>query len=245
MNKHYIKLHLRILSIAYFIAFTFLADPAFAQIKYGPKAGLNFSELPNYTEYIINQQIYNGYHFGIISEFKLSGKLFLQPGLLISNKGSEYIVGNNTGGNTTGFSNFQFSAFYADVPVNLAYKIGRASYKFLLLAGPQIGYGLTGKWEATYGTESDVHFGNGPEDDLKPFDYGVNIGAGLEAGRFQISSQYYIGLRTLSTVTPPLEEQKYKVLTISIAYLFGKDQKLYMDYESRYLRKHSRNKTHR
>jgi hypothetical protein len=239
------KIRFRLLSLACLVTFSCIANLSFAQIKYGPKVGINFSELPNHTEYIINQEIYNGYHFGAVSEFRLFGNLFLQPGVLISNKGSKYIVGNDTGGNTTGFTNFQFSAFYADMPVNLLYKVGRGSYKFILLAGPQIGYGLTGRWKATYGTESKVHFGNGPEDDIKPFDFGFNIGGGLEAGRFQISSQYYLGLRTLSTLTPPLEEQKFKVITISIAYLFGKDQKVYKDYRSRFLSKHSRNKAHR
>ena len=85
-----------------------------------------------------------------------------------------------------------------------------------------------------------------PVDDLKPFDYGINFGGGVELGRFQISSQYYQGLRTLSTLTPPLKEQKYKVLSISIAYLFGKEKRVYMDYESRYLAdKSSRSKGHR
>ena len=245
MNKHYMKIPLRILSIVYFIAFTFIANPSFAQIKFGPKVGLNFSELPNNTKYIIQQQFYSGYHLGGVAEFRLFDELFFQPGILISNKGSKYIVGNNTTGSTTGFTSFQFSGFYADIPLNLVYKFNLRFFKIILLAGPQLGYGSTGKWEATDGKLSKVHFGNDPEDDIKPLDYGLNFGGGIEAGRFQISSQYYMGLRTLSTLTPPLEEQKFKVITMSVAYLFGKDQKSYMDYESRYLRKRSRNKSHR
>ncbi len=111
------KIHFRLLSLACIITFAFNATLLFAQIKYGPKVGLNLSKLPNYTEYIINQEIYSGYHFGAVSEFKLLGNLFLQPGILISNKGSKYIVGNDTGGSTTGFTNFQFSIFYTvDMP---------------------------------------------------------------------------------------------------------------------------------
>ena len=96
-------------------------------------------------------------------------------------------------------------------------------------------------------TSSNVHFGNDPDDDFKPFDYGINFGGGMEAGRFLISCQYYMGLKTLSTLDPPLKEQKYKVLTVSVAYLFGKDKRVYMDYESRYLSKSksSRGKAHR
>jgi Outer membrane protein beta-barrel domain len=242
--ENFMKLPFWLLSLAYIIAFTFNANLSFAQIKFGPKAGLNFSELPNNTQYIINQQIYSGYHLGVITEFRLFDNLYLQPGVLISNKGSEYIVGNNTVSNTTGFSNFQFSGFYADIPLNLAYKFDRRTFKLLLIAGPQVGYGLTGKWTATYGTKSNVHFGNDPTDDLKPFDYGINIGGGLEAGRLEISSQYYLGLRMLSPWIPPLKEQKYKVLNISVAYLFGKSKRTYNDYESRYMRKNRHHKRH-
>jgi hypothetical protein len=245
MNKHFMKIPLRIFSIIFFVAFTFIANPSHAQIKFGPKIGLNFSELPNNTQYIIKEQFQSGYNLGGIVEFRLYDELFFQPGILISNKGSEYIVGNNNTSSTTGFTSFQFSSFYVDIPFNLIYKFNLRFFKLILLAGPQLGYGSTGKWEATDGKLSKVHFGNDPEDDLLPFDYGLNFGGGFEAGRFQITSEYYMGLRTLSTLAPPLEEQKYKVITISIAYLFGKDQKAYMDYESRYLRKRSRNKSHR
>jgi len=238
------KIPYRLLSLAYITAITFNANLSFAQIKFGPKVGLNYSKLPNKTKYIINQQIYSGFQLGVMAEFRLFDDLFLQPGVLISNKGSKYIVGNNTVSSTTGFSSFQFSSFYVDIPLNLIYKFNLGSFKLLLMAGSQLGYGLTGKWEAIDGTISKVHFGNGPEDDIKSLDYGLNFGGGLEAGRFQISSQYYLGLKMLSPLIPPLKEQKYKALTISIAYLFGKDKRVYKDYESRYLRKYSRRKAH-
>lgn len=238
------NLTFRLLTLASFIVFTFNADPAYAQIKFGPKAGLNFSELPNRTKYIINQQIYSGYHLGAMAEFKLSDHLFIQPGILISNKGSKYIVGNNAGGINTGFSNFQFSGFFAEVPLNLAYKFYTRSFNLFLTGGPQFGYGLTGKWTATYGTSSNIHFGIDPTDDLKPFDYGFCLGGGFEKGSLQISAQYYNGFKTLSTVTPPLNEQKFKVLAISVGYLFGKDKRSNMDYEKKYLRKSGNKRGH-
>ena len=106
------KTRVWLLTLVYLIGFTFNSNLSFAQIKFGPKAGLNISELPNNTEYIIgNHHIYSGYHPGVIAEIRLVKELFLQPGVLITNKGSKYIAGNNTGGSTTGFSDFQFSGF--------------------------------------------------------------------------------------------------------------------------------------
>jgi len=207
---------------------------------------LNFSELPNNTKYIIGKHhIYNGYHLGTIAELRLSDKLFLQPGILLTVKGSKYIAGNDTAGATTGFSDYQFSCSNAEIPLDLVYKFDRRSFKVLLLAGPRFGYGLTGKWESSYGNSSKVHFGNDPEDDLKSFDYGLDFGAGVEFGRIQVSSQYYLGLKTLSTLTPPLKEQKYRVLSISIAYLFGKEERVYKDPESEFWRKNRQKAGHR
>jgi hypothetical protein len=240
------RIYFRLLSIVCFIVFTFNLNLSFAQIKYGPKVGLNFSELPNNTKFIIgNQQIYNGYHLGVIAEYKIVKQLFLQPGVLIAIKGSKYVAGNDTVGNTTGFSNFQFTSLYADFPLNLVYKIDMASFKLFLTAGPSLGYGLTGKWKGGDGTSSSVHFGNRSDDDLKPFDFGLNIGGGLEAGKIQLSAQYYEGLRILSTLTPQRKEEKYRGLNISIAWLLGNDERVYRDYESRYLRKHRHNRMKR
>jgi hypothetical protein len=227
------------IGIVFLIALAINGNPCSAQVRFGPKVGLNFSELTISTDYILgNQNFYNGYHFGVISEFRLSGQLFLQPGVLITNKGSKYVVGNGTGGSTTGYSYYQFYTFNADIPLNLKYNFNLGSYRLILTSGPQVGFGLAGKWTALNRTSSNVHFGNDPTDDLKRVDAGLNLGLGLEVGRIQLSSQYYMGLRSLSPSSLPLKEQKYKMLSISIACLFGRETKVRRDYENRYLRKH-------
>jgi hypothetical protein len=227
------------IGIVFFIALAFNTNPCSSQARFGPKVGLNFSKLANSSDYVIgNQQIYNGYHFGAISEFRLYGQLFLQPGILITNKGSKYLIGNDTGGGTTGYSYFQFYTFNADIPLNLKYNFNPGSYRIIFTAGPQIGFGLSGKWTASNRTSSKVHFGNDPNDDLKRVDAGLNLGVGLEVGRIQFSTQYYMGLRSLSPTILNSKEQRFKMLSISIACLFGRETKVRRDYENRYLRKH-------
>lgn len=240
------KTRVWLLTLGYLIGFTFNSNLSFAQIKFGPKAGFNISELPNNTEYIIgNHHIYSGYHAGVTADIRLVKELFLQPGVLITNKGSKYVAGNNIDGSTTGFSNFQFSGFYTDIPINLAYKFELRTFKLLLIAGAQLGYGLTGKWKTSDGTTSKVHFGNEPVDDFKPFDYGLDFGAGVEVGRIQITSLYYMGLKSLSTLNPPLKEQKFKVLSLSVAYLFGKEKRTFKSSGSGSCRTYDDYKAHR
>jgi len=228
------KIPICLLGLASFIAVTFQSNNTFAQIKFGPKIGTNWSELPNHTGYITSNQQVFGYQFGVVAEIRLIDQLIFGSGILISTQNSKYFLGKKSAANNTGIPNFQFSSLNAYIPLNLIYQFDVSNFKLLVIAGPQLGYGLRGKWKGSNGTSSDVHYGNGPSNDLKPFDFGLNIGGGIELGRIQLSSQYYKGLTTLSPLTPPNNEQKFKVISISIAYLFGKDKRYYRHYKNRY-----------
>jgi hypothetical protein len=239
-----VKLHRRFLCLTLLGVLLFNSHPSFSQFKFGPKLGLYFTKLPNDTKFILEQKIHTGYIVGTVVESRLFNNLYIQPGIFISNRGSGYKVGNKKGGIVSGFTNYRFSVFYTDITANFLYKIDLHSYKLFLTAGPHLGYGISGKWTAFDETKSYIRFGTNPTDDYKPFDYGINIGGGLQFGRFQISSQYYLGLHTISPLNPPLVEQKYKALDISITYLFVNEKKKYaaMDCRYLYIKKH---KTHR
>lgn len=240
------KITFRLLSLTYCVAFTLSGNLSFSQINYGPEVGLNISELPNNTEYIIGKHhISGGYHIGVTAEIRLVKELFLQPAFVISDKGSKYRVGNNTNGSTTGFSDFRFSSLNAEIPLNLMYKFDLYSFKLLLFTGPHFGYGLSGKWETSNGTSSKIHYGNDPVHDLKPFDYGLDFGAGFEFGKIQVSSQYYNGFKVLSTLDPPLKEQKYKVLSISVTYLFSREIRGHKKYNDKFCRTYYKYTEHR
>jgi hypothetical protein len=57
---------------------------------------------------------------------------------------------------------------------------------------------------------------------LKPFDIGLNFGAGINIKGLMISAQYGIGLANLSPVTIGDSEMKNKVIGISISSLFAR-----------------------
>lgn len=239
------KIPIYLLGLVFFIAFTFQSTDTHSQIKFGPKIGTNWSMLPNHTGYITGNQYVLGYHLGVVAEIRIIDQLFLESGISIITKSSKYIVGENSIGNNAGFSDFQYTSLNADLPLNLKYKFNLGNLKLFLLAGPQLGYGLSGQWKASNGTTSNVHYGNGPSNDLKAFDYGLNFGGGVEVGRIQFSSSYYQGLTTLSPLTPPLKEQKFKVISISMSYLFGKEKRNYRHYKNRYWSKYGQNSRHR
>jgi hypothetical protein len=55
---------------------------------------------------------------------------------------------------------------------------------------------------------------------MKPLDFGLGFGAGLDLNGFIISLQYELGLANLAPIDDT--EMKINVFGFSLAYLFGK-----------------------
>lgn len=83
---------------------------------------------------------------------------------------------------------------YIEVPLNFVYAFKSASGNFYLGAGPSLSYGISGKDKYDDGEHketADIHFGSGDNDDLKPFEAGVNVLAGyMFKGGFLIEGNY-------------------------------------------------------
>jgi hypothetical protein len=183
-----------------------------AQIRIGPKAGLNLATAKlSMMGISIDEKILIGFHVGILSEIPLSGNLCLQPAILYSAKGSKYSFMSEE---------FKASPSFIEIPVNVVYKIDLGVAKLLLNAGPYAAYGIGGKYDFD-GDPVDIVFGTSEDDDMKPLDFGLNIGAGVEISHIIISANYGLGLANLSPVTSNDEEIKNKVIGFSLAYLFG------------------------
>jgi len=187
-----------------------------AQVKFGPKAGVNLSTMTLKSSGIsIDPTMLVGFHVGVISEISLSDNLKLQPGIFYSTKGSKYKV-------TILQQSFESSVApsYIDIPVNVMYYFGTGKAKISLFAGPYFAYGIGGK--AKSGSESaDIKFGSGDNDDMKPIDLGLNVGVGVNINGLLISAQYGLGLTNLVPSSTTEAEMKNKVIGISLAYLFG------------------------
>ena len=156
-----------------------------------------------------------GFHAGIISEITLTDNFILQPGILYSAKGSKYEIGYL--GQSFAFS---IAPSYIDIPVNLVYYYEAGAVKISVFTGPYFAYGIGGTTESL-GQSSDINFGSEENDDMKPFDMGLNIGAGVKFSSLLISAQYGFGLTNLSNGSVSDTEMKNRVIGISLAYLFG------------------------
>jgi hypothetical protein len=112
-----------------------------AQFRVGIKAGGNISKQRvnvGAGNSLYSNDNYKNYHAGVITEFKLSERFYLQPQLLYTRKGSTLL-------SSTGASDAKLRIHYLEMPVNLVYKVP-VSFGYLFGgAGGAISYGISGK----------------------------------------------------------------------------------------------------
>jgi hypothetical protein len=205
--KNYLKS-----SLAIFLTIAF--TDVHSQIIPGYIFGMNLSTMTLKTKGISSKpETPIGIHFGGFFEIPLNGNITLQPSLLFSAKGSNYKIDN---------VEFSLSPIYIEVPVIAVYSFGSDVIKISLFAGPYFACGVGG-YKIESGSElKNISFGSGKNNDLKPFDIGLNFGAGINIKDLMISAQYGIGLANLFPVAIGDSEMKNKVIGISISSLFAR-----------------------
>lgn len=193
-----------------------------AQIRFGVKAGLNLADVngKNAGESFGDEtDMIVGFHVGGVADITFAESFYFQPGLLFSTKGSKSET-ENSGVTTTTTTNVS----WLEIPLNLGYRIDAGGAKINLGVGPYVGFGLGGKIKAEAAgieIETDVEFGDDDNSTLRGFDYGVNIGAGVEFSNFAINAQYGLGLANLRPKGDSDNSAKNGVIGISVGYFFG------------------------
>jgi hypothetical protein len=181
-----------------------------AQIKSGYVFGVNLSSLTLKAKGIGSfPDTQGGIHLGGFYELPISDRFAFQPSLWLSAKGSSYEIDS---------VQYFLSPIYMEVPVNIAYRFGKDAVKISLFAGPYFAFGVGGLSMDAQGNLKDIRYGTGENKDLKPFDVGLNFGAGLNLKVLIISAQFGIGLANISPLASVDYEMKNKVLGISISF---------------------------
>ena len=163
----------KILLLAVFTVLGF-ANVNAQEIKFGAKAGLNFSTVngdnTNSVDYVTS------YHVGVVSEIPISEKFSFQPEVMFSGQGYSF---EGSDGNIVALN-------YLNVPLMGKYYVTKG---FSVEAGPQIGFLLSAKNEGVKVTNS-----------FTTFDFGANFGLGykLENG-LNFSARYNLGITKVDT----------------------------------------------
>ena len=174
-----------------------------AQVNFGAKAGVNFSDITG--ENVDSFSGLTSFHVGFVAEIMISDTFAFQPEVLYSAQGSDYDDDDFSG---------SVKVDYVNVPLMAKFYVGEG---FSLKAGPQVGLLLSAKDDYGDGEEDIKEF-------LKSTDFGVNLGLGykMESG-LNFSARYNLGLSdNLDTDEFESEGAEYKnsVIQVSVGYFF-------------------------
>lgn len=182
------------------------------ETKFGVKAGLNLASFGGDGEDVSSKV---GFHVGGLAEIKLSDKFSIQPELLYSTQGAKEKGQVEFNGDVYDVE-MNYKLAYINVPVLAKYYVAE---KFSLEAGPQIGFLVSAKGEATFG-------GNSEEDDIKDafesIDFGVDFGAGYDfTENISLGLRYNLGLSNIAKTEDGDDfKMNNSVLSLSFGYKF-------------------------
>ena len=174
------------------------------------------------------------FQVGIIGDISLADFIALQPGLLVTGKGSKTQSGDPADPN---YFRATTNPIYIEIPLTLVLKAPVGSdTKFFAGAGPYLAVGVAGKNKtegkflgATFNNENNIEWS---DDDpttidyeegagfgiMKRFDYGLNGTAGFETKNVVLSVTYGLGLAKLQSGSNSSEDDKnkHRVLSFTI-----------------------------
>src|SRR6186713_1301918 len=172
---------------------------------------------------------------GFIGDVSLCKSVSLQPGLLITGKGSKTQSGESTDAN---YFKATTNPIYLEVPLNLVVKFGaNDGPNFFVGAGPYLAIGIAGKNKTegkflgtSFSSESDIVWSDDDPTTLdyeegagfgimKRFDYGLNGTAGIDLKKAVISVNYGLGLAKLQSGSNNEDDNnKHRVLSFTIGF---------------------------
>jgi hypothetical protein len=180
-----------------------------SQVRTGYVFGLNLSTIAlknNEVSYDGTTPV--GFHFGGFCELPLNDNFAFRPTLLFSAKGTDYKIDT---------LEYSLSPIYIEVPVNMMCSFGSDVVRVSLFAGPYFAVGIGGYKIIPGGELKDISYGSDVSSDLRPFDVGFNLGAGVSIRGFLISVQYGLGLENIAPDAKFYTEMNNKVIGISIS----------------------------
>ena len=172
---------------------------------------------------------------GLIGDISLGQFVSLQPGLLVTGKGSKTKSGETTDAN---YFKATSNPLYLEVPLNLVFKFGADDGpRFFAGAGPYLAVGIAGKnktegkfFGMAFNSESDIEWSNDDPTTLnyeegvgfgvmKRFDYGLNGTAGIDLKKAVLSVNYGLGLAKLQSGSENSDDNnKHRVLSFTIGF---------------------------
>lgn len=180
------------------------------EVKFGPKAGVNFANLSG----VDNADMMTAFHFGAVAEIKFNEKFSVQPEVVYSAQGytGDYMIGSSK------VADYTQKLDYVNVPIMAKYYIVEG---FSVEAGPQVGFLV--KAESKFeNKEAGVTLTDGDNKDFyKSTDFGLNFGLAydLPMGVF-FGARFNLGLSDIRNNTDSGDAIKNNVIQVGVGYKF-------------------------
>jgi len=195
-----------IIFIAVAVLFTYSAD-SFAQ-TFGVRGGLNMTNMLSKSDaHTADLKAIVGFHIGGTAEFEITDMFSFETGLFLMTMGFK---------NEGELVDYKTNLLYLNIPITAKARYELDNFSLYGLFGPYIGLGLSGKNNSV-----DIEWGSGDSDNLKRFDFGWTIGAGVEYEAFMAGLSYNLGLANIMAQTEGGYKAKNRAFLISVGYRFG------------------------
>lgn len=183
------------------------------QVKFGPKAGVNFSNLSKGNDFN-DAKMRTGFHVGAVAEIKFNEKFSIQPEVVYSTQGSEVttLVTSNVAAVST------IKNDYINIPIMAKYYVVNG---FSVEAGPQVGFLMKSETEGTVPSPLGTTTGTtDTKDNYNSVDFGVNFGLAYDLPQgFFVNARYNLGLSDVIKDNTR-DAIKNNVIQVGVGYKF-------------------------
>lgn len=220
---------------------TFMAVGAKAQFYV--QGGLNLANITNtnsgQTE---KNHLLPTFNAGVMSRFGISSSFDLEAGVLFTGKGAKAETYFN---NDANYVKTKFNPLYLEVPLNAVVKIPldiKTKSNIFFHAGPYIAVGVGGRSSteskiigSQTSSSSTIKFSNddplttAQEDaaynKLKRFDFGANVGGGIDFGKLLLKANYGFGLAKINSTQSDNtvnDKNKFRTFSVSVGVPLGR-----------------------
>jgi len=215
-----------------------MVGTANAQLTYFARGGMNLSNMIVLDETGAEQKGLSnrtGFQIGGGVDYALNDNMGIELSAMYALRGAtfNYDETDATLGMQIKFDS-KIALHYLEIPINFRYSVEAGSGKLNILAGPKLGFGMSGKWTGTSSTtflgqtttgtiDEDMTFGSNDTNDFKTLDFSVGLGVGYEISKFHFMASYHYGLMNIATNPVDKESNKQNMLSFSVGYRFNED----------------------
>lgn len=188
-----------------------------AQAKFGVRAGLNLANVNISSEGLsISPDGKVGLTIAGIANIGITETFSIQPEVHFIQKGYKLEV------DFLGSSSEQkLKLNYLEVPIHAKYKFSDGNIAGYVLAGPSIGYALSGKNENCLDGDCDTEDLEFNDDDgFNRTEVGLSIGGGVHIGQIFVDLRYVLGVSNFASDDVSETEIKNKGFQIGVGYMF-------------------------